>query len=122
MCNQLNQLKNAGTLDQSMNALAQQKGVPGRCYTALTSFYTNVLCAPVCANSPLLQGASGGRRLLGGPGTTQDPSSACSDPCFQPYMSGIVEVMGVMSEPACTSAVATSRRLLGGASMDKKTR
>merc|ERR1711907_232148 len=49
-------------------------------------------------------------------------TSACNDPCFQPFMSGMIKAMTAMSNSECANAFGSNRRssgrkLLGGQSM-----
>merc|ERR1712086_940754 len=61
---------------------------------------------------------AGSRHLLGG-FSASNPSSSCEDPCFAPFMSGMIQVMKVMMMPECQSLFSDrraghSRMLLGG--------
>merc|ERR1712166_32251 len=96
-------------------------GKDPECITPLVDFLKGTVCSDVCINSPLVANMTsrraGSRQLLGG--SPDDPTSSCDDPCFSPFMKGLITVMKVMMKPACATAFGESgRRLLGGAGAD----
>jgi len=96
-------------------------GKDPECITPLVDFLKGTVCSDVCINSPLVANMTsrraGSRQLLGG--SPDDPTSSCDDPCFSPFMKGLITVMKVMMKPTCATAFGESgRRLLGGAGDD----
>merc|ERR1712166_658890 len=102
----------------SAEQLADQlPDIPAECTTPMLDFYKGTMCSDACKNSPMMANftdrRAGSRQLLGG--APDDPTSSCDDPCFSPFMRGIITVMRVMMKPACATAFGESgRRLLGG--------
>merc|ERR1712054_690394 len=70
---------------------------PDSCYSPVLDL-VKTMCTSACQNSPMFNGGSSNRRLLGGIGTDSpgSPSQACNDPCFQPFMSGMIKTMTAM--------------------------
>merc|ERR1712166_1181341 len=106
--------------------IMEQSGTQGgsTCLKPLLDFYKDTICSDTCINSPLIADMTtrraGSRHLLGG-FSASNPSSSCEDPCFAPFMSGMIQVMKVMMMPECQSLFSDrraghSRRLLGGES------
>ena len=94
--------------------------MPTECVKPVFDFYKNTMCSDVCINSPLLADMAsrraGSRQLLGG--APDDPISACDDPCFSPFMTGMIGVMKATMTPTCQTAFESDpppgRRLMGG--------
>merc|ERR1711865_1207021 len=112
-CAQISGLSN----DQITAAVPQ---FPAECIIPLMDFYKGTMCSDVCKNSPMMANftdrRAGSRQLLGG--APDDPTSSCDDPCFSPFMTGMITVMKAMMKPTCQTAFGGSgRRLLGGDSL-----
>merc|ERR1711907_552368 len=117
-CSQVNSIS-VGQLKQADSSMT----APDSCYTPVLDL-VKTMCTSACQNSPMFNGGSSNRRLLVGIGTDSpgSPSSACNDPCFQPFMSGMIKAMTAMSNSECANAFGSNRRssgrkLLGGQSM-----
>merc|ERR1711988_766759 len=97
---------------------AAAANVPTTCFTT-TITLLQTMCSEQCLNSPLF-GSASGRRLLGGSSDSymdKSPSQVCTDPCFQPFMTAMLNYMTTAASSECAAAFGfdgSGRRLLGG--------